>query len=791
MNFRKKQITDKRYVSSEEKLETGSILQNRYEIKKTIGNGEFSIVYLAYDQILLQDVAVKELIDMKYEENFIHEARILFGKYEWKGFPEVKEVFKENEKIYLIMEYVSGKSLREYVKEKSQHRIMAENAVEMLLPVMSSLEFLHAEREIHGGISIDKIFLREDGSCCLLGVGTCRITQEMEYSVYRLEAPEVTERKEWMGPWSDVWGICAVLYELISGKRVINENELGKNRLKKLSDYVQIDGQIEKAIVQGLNSSIQQRFFCISTFVEQFKRKIPDDLKEKNENIFQNLCLGKLQVVWGEKWLQITTSDFDKSNIGKRNVKFRWTRRRKKKAAAIGILIGIICSGIAVGSIWYGNQPLTKKQLLMELENIETKQEYSDAMIYSVSKDFIEDHHLKSNMLHKFAIKKEDLEKCVENSLEMNLPENSSVQWYGNIYVYHDFMQRTEIGCYETQQYKMNYQGKDIEFRWKYDVVDEYVTEVAFVGGKDIAGKMIEELLPVLVPGSYLTDEEIEYFYEKADKEQGYHRMDTHGKYVLIFNHQEYLGEDVWEISFENYLDPKRDKEQNEKEEIVCTGNYERDSEEYKNYINFLEEKAESKEKTDEKIRYILNEDAVKEWGQPCNEFLLNLSVEELLEKIEIQGIMPERETEKREFTADIYPGGVIQTRFFRKEKYAVSENTKLFIISDYISGNIFSIYVYDEKNNQDQVADMASCVLELISKDIEIGQTERNFKEQLREMEVITAEPGNKSYTMMAHLSDCGYSLFRVNDFEHLCVLFEHHSFSFEENGYAPYDWV
>lgn len=777
----------------------GMILQDRYEIKRSLGTGENSVVYQAYDRILLQDAAIKEIdviasvnADDGVEANkssdadksknaILREAGLIFGKYELKGFPELKEVFSEGDKVYLVMELLTGKTLREYLKGLPQHRMKAENAVEMLVSVLEALSFLHAEGVAHCGISGENIFVREDGTCCLMGIGT--LWRKTAVSNY-LAAPEVLRKPEWKGPWSDVWGISAVLYEMISGKAIENGNGNEKkslgSHLRKLSDFVEINAQIEQAVHQGLNTEIQQRFFSIYTFVERMKFSSVKNSLEMYQ--------GKIQKEWGEKWLTITAGGISNEVLGEKGQKVRgWTKKRKKKAVAAGILAGVAAVCCTAGILWYEAQPITHGKLLKKLENIEEKWEYSDAVLYNVTKEFVKENNLESDYLHKFAVKKDELEKWAETYLDGEFSETVDTTWDGYIYVYKDVLQRTDVACYETETYETEYKGEQLQIEWKYDVVNETVTGVGFRSTKEITAEILEEILPVLVPEAYLNEAEISGYYKMAEEEMdGYYWNNTHGKYALSLNCWESMGNLSWKVNIGNYLNPKR-----ENEESVRAGNYARDSKEYETYVTFLEEHAESTEEIEDGMMYVLDEAAVQEWGQISNVFLLDVTADEVMDKLEEEGRRLELEKESLELTAESYQDGAIMTSFLKDERYQDDKDMEIIIRSDYLSGKISCIAIYHRENNLEEMAELASEIIELISEDVEVGKTEQYFLSQLESYADVVSEPGSEGKTASVSLADCGYSLYNVNDYKNIGVFFEHHCFSWAENGYAPYDWM
>jgi serine/threonine protein kinase len=155
----------------ESPITVGTILQNRYHIIHIIGQGGFGRTYLAEDQRRFNELCVlKELIapitenfgGQKAKELFEREAATLY-QIEHPQIPKFREKFAQNEKLFLVQDFVSGKNYRSLLKE---HQDAGANFTEAevlhlfqhLLPVLG---YLHGQGIIHRDISPDNIILRE------------------------------------------------------------------------------------------------------------------------------------------------------------------------------------------------------------------------------------------------------------------------------------------------------------------------------------------------------------------------------------------------------------------------------------------------------------------------------------------------------------------------------------------------------------------------------------------------------------------------------------------------------
>ncbi len=209
-----------------------------------IGRGGFGITYLARDTELEENVVIKEYFPSghasrleegevfseesalfeKGKMRFLDEARILADVFEVDGVVKILSFFEENGTAYMVMEFVKGVTLRTYL-ERGGEEISFRDALEKLLPVMTSLEAIHEKGLIHRDINPDNIMVQEDGSLKLLDFGSAReffLEEERQKTMSVLVKNGYAPAEQYdshgsHGPWVDVYSLCATLYEMITG----------------------------------------------------------------------------------------------------------------------------------------------------------------------------------------------------------------------------------------------------------------------------------------------------------------------------------------------------------------------------------------------------------------------------------------------------------------------------------------------------------------------------------------------------------------------------------------------
>ena len=278
-------------------LRLGSILKERYLIGRVLGEGSFGITYIGRDMLLDQIVAIKEYFpinhvsrDMLEEESdagntvyvyagdeeesyknglekFYNEAKILAKFHGIAGVVSVINFFYANGTAYLVMEYVDGIALKEYIKEHGP--IAGERVLQMIHPVIKALSAIHKTGIIHRDISPDNILVNQKEELVLIDFGSARaerqtMTQSMTVLFKRGYTPEeqYRGRGNW-GAWSDVYSLCATMYFMLTGI-VPNESieRMIHDDIKLLRDmpHIRLSATEEDAIMRGMAVKANRRF---------------------------------------------------------------------------------------------------------------------------------------------------------------------------------------------------------------------------------------------------------------------------------------------------------------------------------------------------------------------------------------------------------------------------------------------------------------------------------------------------------------------------------------------------
>jgi len=200
------------------------VLEGRYKIEEPLGVGGSSQVYLARDQALNRDVALKVLdpgaaADGNTRRMFVKEARAL-AQLSHPNIVAVYDVGEVDGSPFIVMEYLAGGSLKQKIEGTGP--LKPGDAVRVAIEVANGLAFAHSKGIIHADLKPSNILFDANETAKICDFGIARTPQEdadtpQLYATAMYVAPERVEGKT-TTVQSDVYGLGLVLYEALVGK---------------------------------------------------------------------------------------------------------------------------------------------------------------------------------------------------------------------------------------------------------------------------------------------------------------------------------------------------------------------------------------------------------------------------------------------------------------------------------------------------------------------------------------------------------------------------------------------
>ena len=385
----------------------GKILDERYELIKKIGSGGMADVYLAYDDILKREVAVKILRssltgDPIYITRFHREARAAAALCH-RNIVEIYDVGEEDDLYYIVMEYVRGQTLKELINKRGALHYV--EAVDIMKQVVSATALAHSMGIVHRDLKPQNILVTDSGIVKIADFGIASIqslsqvtqTDTIMGSLHYL-APEIA-RGEKATPQSDIYALGVVFYELLRGDVPFNGESPVNIALKHMRDEIPsvraynpaIPQSVENIIIKATAKNTNNRYQCADDMLDDLDTCL-ERLDEEKLSFDQVNTDPTIIATDSQFFTKTAPIDPESTQTEIEEIKPQDEKKKepmdKKKKIAIGAAIGavIVCLAIVAGFFLLSG---TKDGTMMDLVG-KTEKEATALLIdkgYKVSDD--------------------------------------------------------------------------------------------------------------------------------------------------------------------------------------------------------------------------------------------------------------------------------------------------------------------------------------------------------------------------------------------------------------------
>ena len=268
------------------------MINDRYEIIKSIGEGGMANVYLAQDVFLDRKVAVKVLRgDLANDEKFVRRFKreaTASANLSHPNIVEMYDVGEDNGTYYIVMEYIEGKTLKQLLKKRGA--LTCPEVVDIMLQLTDGIAHAHDMYIIHRDLKPQNIMISDDGKIKItdFGIATAlnsnQVTQTNSVmgSVHYLPPEQANGKGATIK--SDIYSMGIMLFELLTGKLPFKGENAVEIALKHMKDDI--------PSVRKINSNIPQ---SLENIVMKATAKNPknryDDVKEMYNDL--KVCLNE------------------------------------------------------------------------------------------------------------------------------------------------------------------------------------------------------------------------------------------------------------------------------------------------------------------------------------------------------------------------------------------------------------------------------------------------------------------------------------------------------------------
>lgn len=294
----------------------------RYEIVGELGRGGMAQVYLAHDPLFDRQVALKVIKslfsdDEQFRTRFRREARTV-ARLEHQAIVPVYDTGEDNDQLYLVMRYMPGDTLR---KRLDQNPVVPlSSAIFILNRLAAALESAHRQGVIHRDIKPANVLLDDEGATFLADFGIAHIDFESEIirdtgstveTLHYLGSPYYMAPEQWikgseLGPYTDVYQLGVMLFEMLTGKRPFPEESLGvlkKHHLQTIPPVVTSLNPALPAICDGVLAKAMaknplDRYETAQAMADDLAKALNPERVKNRYALHNELARGRLSIIY-------------------------------------------------------------------------------------------------------------------------------------------------------------------------------------------------------------------------------------------------------------------------------------------------------------------------------------------------------------------------------------------------------------------------------------------------------------------------------------------------------------
>jgi serine/threonine protein kinase len=289
----------------------------KYQLEMVIHKGKYRAIYKAHDPFLDRNVAIKistfpdqqdgEENSQQIHNSFFLETRAV-GKLQHQNIVSVYDAGVGDCQTYIVMEYINAKSLATLLE--GGEKIPVGKAIDIAFKCCKALEYAHSKDVVHRDIKPANILLADDGNVKIVDFGVAKVRNKIDtlssglYGSPSYMAPEQIEEQE-VGPSTDLYALGVVLYELLTGKKAFeadNVYTLMYKILHKQPESLQSLGiehalKLQPLLDEALATDPEQRYLSATDFAAALQ-SVDVALRYEENEIIKNVNIeqaGKLR----------------------------------------------------------------------------------------------------------------------------------------------------------------------------------------------------------------------------------------------------------------------------------------------------------------------------------------------------------------------------------------------------------------------------------------------------------------------------------------------------------------
>ncbi len=352
----------------------GKVLANRYEIIEEVGSGGMAVVYKAKCRLLNRFVAIKVLRpDLQNDDEFVRRFNVEAQAAASLTHPNIVSIYdvgNEDGLHYIVMEYIEGTTLKDYIDEK--HILPWREAVGYAIQIAKGLEQAHQNAIIHRDVKPHNIIMKNDGVLKVTDFGIARANVQATMtcedsaigSVHYI-SPEQA-RGGYTDERSDIYSLGVVLYEMLTGIVPFESDRPVTVAIMHLQDKpvpprehnLSIPLALEKIVLKAMTKEVSGRYKAIGEMIEELESVLndPDRIVTEDEENVPPISLNdghtikmpavKPEQIEKKEEMQPKTEAKPEKSAQKNDLERGVDKKKERRVIAVAVICAFLIIGI-------------------------------------------------------------------------------------------------------------------------------------------------------------------------------------------------------------------------------------------------------------------------------------------------------------------------------------------------------------------------------------------------------------------------------------------------------------
>lgn len=350
----------------------GQMIDNRYKIIRSIGEGGMANVYLAFDTILEREVAVKVLRgDLAEDEKFIRRFQREANAASSLRHPNIVEMYDVGEddgKYFIVMEYVNGKTLKSLIKKRGA--LTLPEVIDIMLQLTSGIACAHDSYIIHRDIKPQNVLILEDGRVKITDFGIAMALNSNELtqtnsvmgSVHYLPPEQAAGHGSTIK--SDIYSLGILMYELLTGKLPFKGENAVEIAIKQMKEPIpsvceqnkSIPQSVENIVLRACAKNPKNRYDSVSEMYEDIKTALDPSRFDERRLVYKypEHDLEDTKIMPNIKNVKQTRSGSREEALEEKEEEVKSKKLNKKLVAIGSVVLGILVLSLIIYLLVFG-----------------------------------------------------------------------------------------------------------------------------------------------------------------------------------------------------------------------------------------------------------------------------------------------------------------------------------------------------------------------------------------------------------------------------------------------------